>query len=524
MRVKLKKALCIILAAAMIIATASACSKTADTSATDETVVVTDKSGEAVTTDDGKVVVEDVKTGTTKAVESTTKKGETTTAASTVKASTTAKATTKPSTTTGKKQPSASTTKKATPSTTAAAQPISIELLKNGTAKCNSSNVTIKPASGTKAGVVYIDKGGDYLVTSSTDSWHGQIVIRLKNTESASVRFEDVTISNNLANVIKIIDTSISGERSFIETETSTGTTADDALRDEIKEISKQNSAPNVSLSFPTGTSSSFTTSANSYSGVIYNESKLTIKGNGSLKVAATKNANNAICSTKSVTIKNVSLSLSTDSAGSGAGRGIFSFSKVYLESGKLTINTDGDGIRCESFNMTGGSAGITSRSSDGVDADDAIILSGGTVNSMAVKKSCYKVRRVNNTENGLTADGIRAGKNDTFAINGGNVTGESKNITTVQPASKQPSITCRSVKAASTTEAKRALKFTIKSGSTTVKSSTTECIKFIYSSPSLSTSKSYTVTGSARTVSKDFSANVTFKKTVGDARVVANR
>ena len=527
---KLKKALCIILAAAMITAAASACSKTADTSATEETVVVTDKSGEAVTTDDGKVVVEDVKTGTTKAVESTTKKGETTTkkgetttAASTAKASTTAKATTKSSTTTAKKQESASTTKKATPSTTAAAQPIAIVLQKNGTAKCSSSNVTIQPASGTKAGIVFIDKGGDYLVTSSTDRWHGQIVIRLKNTESASVRFEDVTISNNLANVIKIIDTSISGERSFIETETSTGTTADDALRDEIKEISKQNSAPNVSLSFPTGTSSSFTTSANSYSGVIYNESKLTIKGNGSLKVAATKNANNAICSTKSVTIKNVSLSLSTDSAGSGAGRGIFSFSKVYLESGKLTINTDGDGIRCESFNMTGGSAGITSRSSDGVDADDAIILSGGTVNSMAVK-SCYKVRRVNNTENGLTADGIRAGKNDTFAINGGTVTGEGKNITTVQPASKQPSITCRSVKAANTTEAKRALKFTIKSGSKTIKSSTTECIKFIYSSPSLSASKSYTVTGSARTVSKDFSANVTFKKTVGDARVVANR
>lgn len=523
MRMKLKKALCIILAAAMITATASACSKTADTSSTEETVVVTDKSGEAVTTDDGKVVVEDVKTGTTKAVESTTKKGETTTAASTANASTTAKATTKPSTTTAKKQASASTTKKATPSTTAAAQPIAIVLQKNGTAKCSSSNVTIQPASGTKAGIVFIDKGGDYLVTSSTDRWHGQIVIRLKNTESASVRFEDVTISNNLANVIKIIDTSISGERSFIETETSTGTAADDALRDEIKEISKQNSAPNVSLSFPTGTSSSFTTNANSYSGVIYNESKLTIKGNGSLKVAATKNANNAICSTKSVTIKNVSLSLSTDSAGSGAGRGIFSFSKVYLESGKLTINTDGDGIRCESFNMTGGSAGITSRSSDGVDADDAIILSGGTVNSMAVK-SCYKVRRVNNTENGLTADGIRAGKNDTFAINGGTVTGEGKNITTVQPASKQPSITCRSVKAKNTNEAKRALKFTIKSGSKTIKSSTTECIKFIYSSPSLSASKSYTVTGSARTVSKDFSANVTFNKTVGDARVVANR
>lgn len=536
---KLKKALCIILAGIMT-ASFAACSKDKPQEA-DATVVVTDQSGDAVTTDNGKVVVEDKKTGTTKAVDakevsSTTKKGETTTA------KTTAKTTTKAGAKTTTKKTGSSTTAKAPnqkpagkPATTAQIdRNIYITLEKNMTAsvssKIDASGVTITNKSAKNT--VAITKPGDYVIKQNTgnEAWHGQIVVKLKNTEKASIRFENVNITTQQASAVKILDASINQERTFMETETATGTVADDALRDEIKIISKQNKAPNVSLSFPTGTSSSFETSANSFSGVIYNESKLTLKGNGRVHVEATRNANNAICSTKSISIRNVAVSLQTATAGTGAGRGIFSFSKINLESGSLNINTDGDGIRCESFNVTGGKADIFSRSSDGVDADDAIILSGGTVTSIAVKKSSYKVRRVNNSEKRKTdstikaEDCIRPSKGDTFAINGGTVSGESKNITTVQPASKQASITCRSVKAENTTESKRALQFTIKNGSSTVKKSSNECIKFLYSAPSLSTSKKYSVTGHSKNVSQNFSADVKFTNKVGDARVVANR
>lgn len=535
---KLKKAMCIILAAAMMTASMAACSKDKPQE-TDATVVVTDQSGDAVTTDNGKVVVADKKTSTTKAVDakevsSTTKKGETTSAKTTTQNG--AKTTTKKGSTTTKKTGAKTTTKapnkkpasKPASTTAQVDQNIYITLQKNMSAtvssKVDASGVTITNKA--VKDTVVITKSGDYVIKQNTGNqpWHGQIVVKLKNTEKASIRLENVNITTQQASAIKILDASINKERNFMEAETSTGTDVDNTLRKEIKEISKQDKAPNVSLSFPTGTTSSINTGANSFSGVIYNESKLTLKGNGKVNVAATRNANNAICSTKSITIKNVAVSLSTATAGTGAGRGIFSFSKVNLESGSLTINTDGDGIRCESFNVTGGTADIMSRSSDGVDADDAIVLSGGTVTSIAVSKSSYKVRRVNNSENGNSADGIRSGKGDTFAINGGTVVGESKNITTVQPASKQASITCRSVKAENTTESKRALQFTIKSGSSTVKKSANECIKFLYSSSGLSSSKKYSVTGHSKNVSQNFSADVKFTNKVGDARVIANK
>ncbi|MCM1285456.1 MAG: carbohydrate-binding domain-containing protein [Acetobacter sp.] len=539
---KLKKAICVMLAAAMITTSMAACSKEKPQEA-EATVVVTDKSGDAVTTDNGKVVVADKKTSTTKAVDakevsSTTKNGETTAAKTTAKTTTQkgAKTTTKKGSATTKKT-AAKTTAKATtkkpagkPASTTAQvdRNIYITLQKNMSAtvssKIDASGVTVTNKSAQNT--IRITKPGDYVINQNTgnEAWHGQIVVMLKNTEEATLRFENVNITTQQASAIKILDASINKERNFMETETATGTDADNALKKEIKEISKQNKAPNVSISFPTGTTSSINSGANSYSGVVYNESKLTLKGNGKINVSATRNANNAICSTKSITIKNVAVSLSTASAGTGAGRGIFSFSKVNLESGSLTIDTDGDGIRCESFNVTGGTADINSRSSDGVDADDAIVISGGTVTSVAVKKSSYKVRRVNNTENGLTVDGIRKEKGDTFAINGGTVRGESKNITTVQPASKQANIICRSVKASNTTESKRALQFTIKSSGSTVAKSTTECIKFLYSSSGLSSSKKYSVTGHSKNVSQNFSADVKFTNKVGDARVVANR
>ncbi|MDD6620961.1 MAG: carbohydrate-binding domain-containing protein [Eubacteriales bacterium] len=469
----------------------------------------------------------------------TTKKNgsKTTTKKTTTKKSgsktTTKKTTTKKTTT--KKSNAASTTvaTKNNTTTAPASTEIKINLTKNGNAECKSSNVTISPASSKNnyQGTVYIEKGGDYIITSSVDAWHGQIVINLANTESANIRIENVNITSTKANVIKILDRNITTERSFIEADASSGTAGgdtDNALRDEMKEVSKNDKAPNVDLSFPTGTSSSFSTSANSLSGVIYNESKLTLKGNGKVNVSATNNRNNAICSTKSITFKNVTANLSTAANSSpsalSSARGIFTFSKVYVESGTLNIKSNGDGIRCEEFNSSGGKTDITSSAADGIDADDAINITGGNVTVKGLEKSCFKVRRINNQEKIdagdktiKASDGVTKSTH-TFKIDGGTVIAVGKNVTTVQKASKQASITCRSVKFEGTEEAKKAIKFTIKGTGVNV-TSPSECIKYLYSSPSIDKTKEYTASSSGYASKK-----VTFDGTVGDVRIEANK
>ena len=392
--------------------------------------------------------------------------------------------------------------------------------------------MTIDAPSGFETqGTVYIEKGGDYVITSNVDTWHGQIVIKLANTESANIRIENVNITSTKANVIKILDRNITTDRSFIEADAPSGTAGgdtDNALRDEMKEVSKNDKAPNVDLSFPTGTSSSFSTSANSLSGVIYNESKLTLKGNGSVNVSATNNRNNAICSTKSITVKNVTANLSTAANESpsalSSARGIFTFSKVYVESGTLNIKSNGDGIRCEEFNSSGGKTDITSSAADGIDADDAINITGGNVTVKGLEKSCFKVRRINNQEKIdagdktiKASDGVTK-TTHTFKIDGGTVIAVGKNVTTVQKASKQASITCRSVKFEGTEEAKKAIKFTIKGTGVNV-TSPSECIKYLYSSPSIDKTKEYTASSSGYASKK-----VTFDGTVGDVRIEANK
>lgn len=392
-----------------------------------------------------------------------------------------------------------------------------IVLEKNGSATSNSPNVTLSK------GQVLIEGGGSYKITSSVSDWHGQIILKLPNTDIAELRFENVKISNTSRNIIQIIDTSIVTDRSFLEAEAVVGTTADD----DIEEVSDMASAPDVSLTFPTGTQSTFTTSGNGVTGVVYNESKLTIKGNGKATISATKNANNAICSTKSIKIKNVDLILSTAandvtnnlSTTSGSAKGIFSYSDVTVESGKLTVKSNGDAIRCDEFSAIGGTAYVASSACDGIDADDAIIISDtANVTSIALQKSAFKVRRVNNQEKINAGDttilahkGVRTAE-DTFLINGGTVVGESKNITTVQPASVQASITCRAVKATAgnAEESKKPIKFSISGGIT--QSSTNPCIKFLYSSPSVTAGGSYKVN----------SQSVVWSGTVGDARITS--
>lgn len=425
------------------------------------------------------------------------------------------KETTKPSAKAsgGKETKKATTTTKPSttkaPATTEAKETV-ITLQSNGKASCQSEKVSI---NSTGYGTVTINSPGDYIIKSDVNVWHGQIIVKLKNTENADIRLENVNIATQNANAIQIIDTSIDSNRSFIEADVSSGTSGagdtDNTLQDAMKEVAKQPKAPNVSISFPTGTSSSFSTVSNNISGVLYNESKLTIKGNGKVTFESKKNRNNAIASTKSVSFKNVDATLITPANEStsalSSARGIFCYSKVNVESGSLTIKSNGDGIRCEEFNSADGTTNIKSSASDGIDADDAINITGGKVTVEALQKSCLKVRRVNNQEKlneGKTGvksdDGINK-PDHTFKIDGGTVVAMGKNITTLksvksgQTTSKQASIVCKSVKAKGSEEAKKAIDFSIK-GSGVNASSGVKCIKYLYSSPSVDSSKEYTV------------------------------
>lgn len=429
-----------------------------------------------------------------------------------------ATATTKPSTTKA-------------PATTEAKETV-ITLQKNGNASCQSEKVSINSSG---YGTVTINSPGDYIIKSDVDVWHGQIIVKLKNTENADIRLENVNIATQNANAIQIIDSSINSNRSFIEADVSSGTAGagdtDNTLQDAMKEVAKQSKAPNVSLSFPTGTSSSFSTVSNNISGVLYNESKLTIKGNGKVTFESKKNRNNAIASTKSVSFKNVDATLITPANEStsalSSARGIFCYSKVNVESGNLTIKSNGDAIRCEEFNSADGTTNIKSSASDGIDADDAINITGGKVTVEALQKSCLKVRRVNNQEKldegktGVKAnDGINK-PDHTFKIDGGTVVAMGKNITTLksvksgQTTSKQASIVCKSVKAKGSEAAKKAINFSIK-GSGVNASSGAKCIKYLYSSPSVDSSKEYTVSSSGYSDEK-----VVFTGKAGVAKII---
>ncbi len=436
----------------------------------------------------------------------------------------------------GKETKKATTTTKPSttkaPATTEAKETV-ITLQSNGKASCQSEKVSINSSG---YGTVTINSPGDYIIKSDVDVWHGQIVVKLKNTENADIRLENVNIATQNANAIQIIDTSIDSNRSFIEADVSSGTSGagdtDNTLQDAMKEVAKQPKAPNVSLSFPTGTSSSFSTVSNNISGVLYNESKLTIKGNGKVTFESKKNRNNAIASTKSVSLKNVDAALITPANESASAlssaRGIFCYSKVNVESGSLTIKSNGDGIRCEEFNSADGTTNIKSSASDGIDADDAINITGGKVTVEALQKSCLKVRRVNNQEKlneGKTGvksdDGINK-PDHTFKIDGGTVVAMGKNITTLksvksgQTTSKQASIVCKSVKAKGSEEAKKAINFSIK-GSGVNASSGVKCIKYLYSSPSVDSSKEYTVSSSGYSDEK-----VVFTGKAGVAKITA--
>ncbi|MCR5208215.1 MAG: carbohydrate-binding domain-containing protein [Eubacterium sp.] len=497
-----KKLISVLLCGALLVCTFSACSAvpSGNTEETGTTTieVVTNTDGSAVTTPDGSAVTEIVTEAASEAsTDVTSVTGETTTAPSTSASSVKLESTSAPNKQTGNNKKK--NKKKKNNTTTTTTEPeityIDIVLQKNRKAKCSSPNVMLS------TGEVLIEKPGDYRITSTTDDWHGKIIVKLKNSEKAELRFENVKITNNSRSIIELIDKSITTSRSFLETESETAS-------DEIKDISDNDLAPNVQLSFPEGTKSYFQTSANSVTGVLYNESKLTIKGHGSATFASIKAANNCICSTKSIKIRNLSLNLttaqnentSTMASATGSARGIFSYSKVTLESGSLYAKTNGDALRCDEFIAESGSASLTSSACDAIDADDAIVINGGTITCTALEKACFKVRRINNTEIGAPKGCVRTAA-DTFAINGGTVRGEGKRITTVQgSASKQPSITCKIVKPSRGTEAaalesKVPAIIEIKG----VKKSSNKCTKFLYSSSGITKNKEYEATANGK-------------------------
>ena len=405
-----------------------------------------------------------------------------------------------------------------------------IILGKNSTAK-----TTAKSGVSISEGLVKITEAKNYVVTSDTKEWHGRIVVTLPNTAECEIRFENVNISYNKGNILQIQDSSIETERTFLETEVE----ATDSMDDAIKQIAESNMAPNVDLVFPTGTSSTFHSTANSYTGVIYNESKLTLKGNGSLTVESRTNADNCLCSTKSVTIKNLTLDMTTAAntsthklaAASGSAKGIFSYGKVTIESGNVSIKTNGDAIRCDDFYCKGGVASIVSSACDSIDTDDRIHISGGNITSIALEKSAFKVRRVNNTINGV-ADAklkVRLDENDQprdyFKITSGTVIGESKKMTEVTIAD-QANILARIKKSTSTStgdgaisaddSSRRQIITITNSNGSLVKASQNKCTKFLYSSYALSENEEYTAVGDSTTTP----ANVKFSTKIGKAKI----
>lgn len=207
----IKKIICLGISAT-VVATAFAGCSAAKTSGKEEhtvavTEIVTNSEGEAVTDESGEVVTEVVtdKNGlpVTKVV-----KGDASSSTS-ANSSTAAKsngATKAGSTKAGSTKAGATKTASKGKSSATAAQSknesVKIVLEENRRASCSSKNVEIE------SGIVTIKKGGNYRISSSTKAWHGQIVLKLKETESAEIAFENVTISNDSKNILRIINTS----------------------------------------------------------------------------------------------------------------------------------------------------------------------------------------------------------------------------------------------------------------------------------------------------------------------------
>lgn len=378
--------------------------------------IKTDSNGKPVNSDiktdkDGNKTATDKSTGkessvskvdsSNKKVSSNAKKSSTDSKKKQSSVSTTAKSNTASTTAPAKSE---STTKKET-TTIPAEYEVKINLTSKGADIANDykSQVTIKH-SAMSDDVLTINGGGNYYITQSASVWCGGIVVKLKSSEEANIKFAGVNIDAYGSNAVYIDNTEMgvsSGDISEVE-----GQMPEGKDQDAMKELDKSynGKSPNVDISFVRNTTNKISARGSNVNGVIYNESKLTIQGNGSAEIGQTHTSNCAINSIKSITVKNVNLSLIAPPATEGA-RGIYSLSSVTVESGKLTVGSGGDCIRCDDFLQTGGSVNLTSGKADGIDSDDLINITGGQTTVQALTKSGLKVRRVNNSEDRAKGD-----------------------------------------------------------------------------------------------------------------------
>ena len=143
-----------------------------------------------------------------------------------------------------------------------------------------------------------------------------------------------------------------------------------------------------VDLSAKKGTTNSFTSTATyneeTVNACVYSKNDLTIKGKGTLKVSSTYN--NAIGCKSDVTIKNLTLNVTE-----AANNGIKGNDSVTVESGNVTVNSNGDAIK-----------------SDEDPAYDGDVLEGGTVK---IADGTVTLTTGTTTKDGTisTSDGIKA-------------------------------------------------------------------------------------------------------------------
>lgn len=308
-----------------------------------------------------------------------------------------------------------------------AKEQIDIVLMDNGKVACDAENVTVDGNLATGGTEIIVNGAGEfskYYVTSQTGTFLGKIEFRFSVDEDVEVKFYNVNISSGGKTAVKFtnVDSEVGKENDSEEVGVggNTGTTA-------------VTPAPKVEMSI-TG-SNSFRASGSGTNGTIYSECKLAIKGHGRAEIDGGQSLS-GICSTESVTIKNATLNIV-----SRAKQGISCDKKVTVEAGAIIdIESRGDGIHCNKFEFNGSETGVADsrikirsidsvNCADGIDADEQIIINGGTLDVVALTRAKYalKCRKV-----------IKGKPSGIFKINGGTVTASGNQNTILQSGSQK--------------------------------------------------------------------------------------
>ena len=287
------------------------------------------------------------------------------------------------------------------------------------------TDIDAKSKAYVSGGALYLVGNGDYYITqeNQNSTWYGKIIVQLGNQGLARVRMAGVDITSSDSFAIE-----------FQDTDTVINDTDSDGEALVYKNTASTKNNPNAVLSFVEGTTSSLRANgnANNYgSGTIYSECKLSVKGHGIVNIHS-KNKN-GIYAERSVAIQNCTMNITSELAKGIRVKGTLDIE----ENATITVNSVGDGIRCNTFIMdtdvkdssgnkdksTGSnvtvnvdSTTISKNGGDGIDADDAAIIRAGSLNVFVVStesegrkfKWGVKVRRVNNEEflKALNTDG----------------------------------------------------------------------------------------------------------------------